>query len=96
MKLINNYKVSLLFAGLLFINSVLISCESDTAENPPPVASTTRDLNVNLDMNLQTMESFGASDAWQCNFIGKNWPADKRNQIADLFCDRTINQQSKI
>ncbi|WP_348811062.1 glycoside hydrolase [Flavobacterium maritimum] len=93
MKLINNYKVSLLFAGLLFINSVLISCESDTAENPPPVASTTRDLNVNLDMNLQTMESFGASDAWQCNFIGKNWPVDKRNQIADLLFSREVDSE---
>jgi O-glycosyl hydrolase len=93
MGLINKYKVSLLFAGLLFINSVLISCESDTTENSPPVVSTTRDLNVNLEMNLQTMESFGASDAWQCNFIGKNWPADKRNQIADLLFSRQVDSE---
>ncbi|MNX78196.1 hypothetical protein D3C86_1097730 [compost metagenome] len=93
MKLINNYKVSLLFAGLLFINSVFISCESDTTENSPPVVSTARDLNVNLDMNLQTMESFGASDAWQCNFIGQNWPTDKRNQIADLLFSRQVDSE---
>ncbi len=91
MRLNNNYKVSLLLAGLLFINTVFISCESDTNENPPPVVSTARDLNVNLDMNLQTMESFGASDAWQCNFIGKNWPVDKRNQIADLLFSRAVD-----
>lgn len=91
--MINNYKVSLLFAGLLFINSVFISCESDTTENSPPVVSTARDLNVNLDMNLQTMESFGASDAWQCNFIGKNWPTDKRNQIADLLFSRQVDSE---
>ena len=78
MRFFKDYKVSLLFAGLLFINSVFISCESDTTENVPPVVSTTRDLNVNLDMNLQTMENFGASDAWQSNFIGKNWPVDFR------------------
>jgi hypothetical protein len=93
MRFLKNYKVSLLFAGLLFINSVFISCESDTAENSPPVVSTTRDLNVNLDINLQTMESFGASDAWQSNFIGKNWPTDKRNYIADLLFSKEVDAE---
>lgn len=92
MRLNNNYKVSLLFAGLLFIN-LFIGCQSDTPENPAPVVSTARDLNVNLDMNLQTMESFGASDAWQCNFIGKNWPLDKRNQIADLLFSKAVDAE---
>ncbi|WP_281637773.1 glycoside hydrolase [Flavobacterium marginilacus] len=88
----NNYKVSLLIAGLLFINSSLISCSSsDSTDDSTPVNSTTRDLNVNLDANLQTMESFGASDAWQCNFIGKNWPQDKRNTIADLLFSKDVD-----
>src|SRR3970040_320252 len=93
MKFINNYKASLLFAGLLLINVVVISCESETAENAKPVVPTTRSLNVNLDMNLQTMESFGASDAWQCNFIGKNWPTDKRNHIADLLFSKEVDTE---
>ena len=93
MRFFKNQKVSLLFAGLLFINLVLISCESDTAENVPPVVSTTRDLNVNLEMNLQTMESFGASDAWQSNFIGKNWPTDKKNYIADLLFSKQVDAE---
>ena len=37
------------------------------------------------------MESFGASDAWQCNFIGKNWPLDKRNKIADLLFSKEVD-----
>jgi len=88
-----NYKASLLFAGLLFINSTLItSCSSsDNTDDSQPVSSTTKDLNVNLDANLQTMESFGASDAWQCNFIGKNWPSDKRNRIADLLFSKEVD-----
>ena len=93
MKFNNNYKASLLFAGLLFINSTLIGCASDTTENPQPVVATARDLNVNLDANLQTMESFGASDAWQCNFIGKNWPTDKRNHIADLLFSKEFDSE---
>lgn len=94
MKFNNIYKVSLLFAGLLFFNSALISCASDNSDDAAePVVATTRDLNVNLDLNLQTMESFGASDAWQCNFIGKNWPTDKRNHIADLLFSREVDSE---
>lgn len=89
---IKNYKVSLLFAGLLLINSSLTSCSSsDNTDNTQPPTTTTRDLNVNLDLKLQTMESFGASDAWQCNFIGKNWPLDKKNQIADLLFSKDVD-----
>jgi hypothetical protein len=91
MKLITNTKVSLLCAGLLFANSLLVSCESDNSDNSNPETATTTTLNVNLDMNLQTMESFGASDAWQCNFIGKNWPSDKKNQIADLLFSNELD-----
>ena len=93
MNFFNNNKVSLLFAGLLFINSVFISCSSDTADNSEPVVATTRELNVNLATNLQTMESFGASDAWQCNFIGKNWPTDKKNHIADLLFSKELDNE---
>ncbi|EJL62145.1 glycoside hydrolase [Flavobacterium sp. CF136] len=91
MKFINNNKVSLLCAGLLFANSFLVSCESENSDNSNPETATTTTLNVNLDMNLQTMESFGASDAWQCNFIGKNWPSDKKNKIADLLFSNELD-----
>lgn len=33
----------------------------------------------------QTIDNFSASDAWRCDFIGKNWPEEKRNRIADLL-----------
>ena len=33
----------------------------------------------------QVIHSFGASDAWTCQFIGENWPLAKRNAIADLL-----------
>lgn len=91
MKFVNKNKVSLLCAGLLFVNSFLISCDSENADNSNGGVSTTAELNVNLDMNLQTMESFGASDAWQCNFIGKNWPSDKKNKIADLLFSKEFD-----
>lgn len=33
----------------------------------------------------QIIHSFGASDAWTCQFVGKYWPVDKRDLIADLL-----------
>ncbi|SNR44798.1 glycoside hydrolase [Flavobacterium sp. ov086] len=89
MKFINNKKVGLLCAGLLFANSILVSCDSEN--NNSNAENTTAELSINLDGNLQTMESFGASDAWQCNFIGKNWPSDKKNKIADLLFSKELD-----
>jgi hypothetical protein len=90
MKFLNQNKVSLLCAGLLFASSFLGSCDSENNQNSNSEA-TTAELSINLDANLQTMESFGASDAWQCNFIGKNWPSDKKNKIADLLFSRELD-----
>jgi hypothetical protein len=90
MKFLNNNKVSLLCAGLLFASTLLVSCDSEN-NGDSNSESGTAELKVNLDMPLQTMESFGASDAWQCNFIGKNWPSDKRNRIADLLFSKDFD-----
>ncbi|WP_073404322.1 glycoside hydrolase [Mucilaginibacter sp. OK098] len=41
-------------------------------------------VNIDLLKTHQTINNFGASDAWSCQFIGK-WPDEKRNKIADLL-----------
>lgn len=41
-------------------------------------------VNINLSKTYQTINNFGASDAWSCQFVG-NWPDAKRNKIADLL-----------
>lgn len=92
MKFISNKKVSLLAAGLLFTNLLMVSCDSEKSDDSGS-ENTVAELSVNLDMNLQTMESFGASDAWQGNFIGKNWPLDKRNKMADLLFSRELDAE---
>lgn len=90
MRLMNNNKVSLLCAGLLFANSFMVSCDSEN-NGTSDSETGTAELSINLDANLQTMESFGASDAWQSNFIGKNWPLDKKNKIADLLFSKELD-----
>ena len=39
-------------------------------------------IKINPDHEYQVMHSFGASDAWRCQFIGKYWPEEKKEQIA--------------
>jgi O-glycosyl hydrolase len=79
------------FFLLLIIFLFIIGCQSDVKEADVPVVSTGRDLKINLNANLQTMEGFGASDGWQCQFIGKNWPLAKRNQMADLLFSKELD-----
>jgi O-glycosyl hydrolase len=41
-------------------------------------------VTIDTSQRGQTMRSFGASDAWSIQFVGQ-WPADKREAIADLL-----------
>lgn len=44
------------------------------------------------DTEYQTIDGFGASDAWRAQFVGKSWPIDKRNQIADLLFSKEMDE----
>ncbi len=43
-----------------------------------------KDVNITIDTRrvFQTIDNFGASDAWACQFVG-NWPQAKKDSIAD-------------
>ena len=56
--------------------------EEDT--DPQPDGPSTL-YTVNLEDVRQEIDNFGASDAWTIKFLGKNWPLEKRNRIADLL-----------
>jgi len=43
-------------------------------------------------IQYQTIDGFGASDAWRAQFVGKNWPLEKRNQIADLLFSQELDE----
>lgn len=42
-------------------------------------------LTINLDDKKQTIQNFGASDAWNTDRIGKYWPMDKKEKLAELL-----------
>ena len=53
----------------------------------------TKKIQISIDpqIQFQTIEHFGASDAWACQFVG-NWPETKKDKIADLlFSQDTLN-----
>lgn len=52
-----------------------------------------RNATISTDHIVQTMDGFGGSDAWRCQFIGKNWPEQKKNAIADLLFSKEMDAQ---
>lgn len=55
----------------------------------------TRPIQVTIDPSVtyQTMDGFGASDAWRCQFVGKHWPEHKRETIAERLFSREFDAQ---
>lgn len=49
-------------------------------------------VTIHPDQERQVIHGFGASDAWRCQFVGKNWPLEKREQIADLLFSRKFDK----
>ena len=47
---------------------------------------------INKKIKYQEIDNFSASDAWRMDFIGKNWPKEKKEQIADLLFKRDFDK----
>nr|WP_315154670.1 glycoside hydrolase [uncultured Flavobacterium sp.] len=78
-------------ACLIFSGLLILSCSSEVNPAPPPVPLSVREIKIDLNQELQTMDGFGASDAWRCQMVGKNWPIAKKNAIADLLFSKEID-----
>ncbi len=50
------------------------------------------EIKTNPSIQYQTIDGFGASDAWRAQFVGKNWPLEKRSKIADLLFSQEFDQ----
>jgi O-glycosyl hydrolase len=55
------------------------------------VSVQSQEVSLYPDVKYQTMHSFGASDAWRTQFVGENWPIDKRERIADLLFSKDFD-----
>lgn len=82
--------ITQLLLGAIF---AFASCASKLETPPPPVHSETRAITIKLDQEQQTIDGFGASDAWRCQMIGKYWPEAKKNAIADLLFSKETDEK---
>ena len=48
---------------------------------------------IDKDITYQEIDNFSASDAWRCQFVGKYWPQEKKEQIADLLFKREFDEK---
>lgn len=81
------------FLIVLSCAALLVGCGSNGSSSggtSPGEPSEGGPLEVTVQWNetRQPLHGFGASDAWSTQFVGKNWPTDKRNQIADWLFSR--------
>lgn len=69
----------------------LLACSSAAAtDNGRSEGAVGLVYRVDAGRTYQTMHSFGASDAWRAQYVGMNWPEEKKNQVADwLFSMET-------
>jgi O-glycosyl hydrolase len=72
---------ALFFAGL---TSLFLACKGSETGVKKQESDNVITLTVNPAATFQTIDHFGASDAWSGQFVG-NWPDAKRKAIADLL-----------
>lgn len=68
------------------------ACSSQLEIPEAPVYNKERTLKINLSQELQTIDGFGASDAWRCQMIGKYWPEQKKTAIADWLFSKEFDE----
>jgi O-glycosyl hydrolase len=75
----------------LMLSLSIFSCGKDKDSDNPDTLDQTKKVTVSIDLNkrYQTIDNFGASDAWSCQFAG-NWSEAKRNAIADLLFSQEL------
>lgn len=48
---------------------------------------------VDKNITYQEIDNFSASDAWRCHFVGKYWPQEKKEEIADLLFKQEFDEK---
>ena len=70
--------------------SIIVGCACSQTD-PKPTGDQYLNLKLQTDVTYQEILGFGASDAWSTQFVGENWPLDKRNQIAELLFSKDFD-----
>ena len=81
---ISRFNLKTLSSCLIF--AILLSGHVVYAQNKAVLK-----LKANPEIEYQTIDGFGASDAWSAQFLGKNWPVEKRTKAADLLFSKEFD-----
>jgi len=74
-------------AGILFLTIQVFPVQLANAQSKESIQ-----IKTTPNIEYQEIDGFGASDAWRAQFVGKNWPIDKRNYIADLLFSQEFDK----
>ncbi|WP_345169407.1 glycoside hydrolase [Algibacter aquimarinus] len=80
----NKLKSSFFMIALILCFFSILSCKSSSSDY--------NIISIDTNTTYQTMEGFGASDAWRCQFVGDNWPELKKNRIAELLFSKEFDE----
>ncbi|NDV57852.1 glycoside hydrolase [Bacteroides sp. 519] len=88
-----HYKISSIALVIVGMVITFTACGSKVKNPPPPVYTGIHTIKINAEQELQTMDGFGASDAWRCQMVGKYWPEEKKNAIADMLFSSEVDEK---
>lgn len=83
-----NKLIYILVAGIAL--SLATGC-SKVQLPDPPVYSPIKKIAIDLSKEQQTIDGFGASDAWRAQMVGEYWPEAKKKQIADWLFSTQVD-----
>jgi hypothetical protein len=83
-----------IFLGVFFSLVFLLfsSCEKDSGGNNEEPTLEGNLIFIDPAVEMQKIEGFGASDSWRVQFVGKNWPLEKRNAMADILFSKDLKE----
>ncbi|MEL7589597.1 MAG: glycoside hydrolase [Prolixibacteraceae bacterium] len=84
-----HYKITVIF--LVFFCYACTSCGKGD-EPGEPAGAGGEEIVIDPAVEYQEIDGFGASDAWRCQFVGKNWPESKKEAIADLLFSQELKE----
>ncbi len=89
-------KYNNIYIELLVFIVFFTSCNNDLNENSTSIDENKKEIKIvtlKIDETkiYQTIEHFGASDAWSSQFVG-NWPVEKKEAIADLLFSQDFDE----
>lgn len=94
---------NILTYATIMAGAALLSACSDNAYNPgepkpgldPEAYAVEKEVTIDASQTYQTIQGFGASDCWMCQWVGRDWK-NGRQRIAELlFSQEVENGQPK-